>query len=684
MNKGIFVFLAFVWMAACSPSANENRLPDGVGIMLSNRDTTVRAGDDFFRFVNGGWLSRTVIPPDRGTWGSFNEVQEHNNKILLQALNKAAESQLYQEGTDQRKATDFYQIGMDSLLAEKTGIRPLKPILAAIEKITGKAELQNFLVEEDLMAGDAFFNMSVAPDLKNSQKAVTYLGSGGIGLPERDYYLKPDAKSKETRDQYKQHIAGMLILAGWDGAKARKSAERILILETELANATLTKENKRDPARQYNKKAMNELSDLAPSIRWPVYFNALGIQEDSLIVTEPAFLMACEKVVKTFTLDDLKAYLRWTVVRAAAPFLNHGFVKESFDFNAKYLLGAKQIRPRWERVLNVSDNYLGEAMGRLYVAEVFPPEAKKRAEYMVENIKFAFANRIKQLDWMSDSTKEMALKKLSAFTVKIGYPDKWKNFTGLIIDKIGENSSYYGNILNASKYQVQEQIHRLGKPVDKTDWAMTPQTVNAYYNPRFNEVVFPAGILQPPFYDYRADEAVNYGGIGSIIGHEISHGFDDQGSQFDASGNLNNWWSQEDLRKFKEKGKLLAAQFNKYQPLPGIFVQGQFTLGENIGDLGGVNVAYEGLRRFFRETNQKPSLIDGLTTEQRFFMSWASIWRAKYRDEALRTLILTDVHSPENYRANGPLSNMQEFYNAFGVKKGDKMYRDEKDRLRIW
>jgi putative endopeptidase len=371
------------------------------------------------------------------------------------------------------------------------------------------------------------------------------------------------------------------------------------------------------------------------------------------------------------------------MVREAAPFLNHTFVKESFDFNTKYLLGVNRIRPRWKRVLDVSDNYLGEAIGKLYVAEAFPPEAKKKAGEMVENIKFAFAGRIKQLDWMSDSTKEMALKKLSSFVVKIGFPDKWKNYAGLLVDA-GEKRSYYGNVLHASKYQRQEEIRKLGKPVDKTEWGMTPQTVNAYYNPQFNEIVFPAGILQPPFYDYRADEAVNYGGIGSVIGHEISHGFDDQGSQFDAEGNLKNWWSQEDLKKFKEKGAGLAEQFNKYQPLPGVFVQGQFTLGENIGDLGGIQVAYDGLNRFFRENDQKPLLIDGLTPEQRFFMSWATIWRVKYRNEALRTRILTNEHSPGMYRANGPLSNMREFYDAFGVKKGDKMYREEKYRIRIW
>jgi len=383
-------------------------------------------------------------------------------------------------------------------------------------------------------------------------------------------------------------------------------------------------------------------------------------------------------------LDEIKAYLRWTLVRQAAPFLNHAFVEESFAFNSKYLLGAATMRPRWQRVLEMSDRYLGEAIGRLYVAESFPPEAKKKAKEMVDNIRFAFADRIKQLDWMSDSTKKMALHKLSSITVKIGYPDKWKNYAGLVIDKTQDKGSYYGNILSASNYQVLEQISKLGKPVDKTAWVMTPQTVNAYYNPQFNEIVFPAGILQPPFYDFRADEAVNYGGIGAGIGHEISHGFDDQGSQYDADGNLRNWWRPGDLKHFTERGKALAAQFSRYQPLSGVFVQGQFTLGENIGDLGGLSVAYDGFLRYLRENNLNPDPIDGLTAKQRFFMSWATIWRVKYRDEAVRTQVLTNPHAPGMYRANGPLSNMIEFYEAFGVKPGNAMYRDENDRVKIW
>ena len=413
------------------------------------------------------------------------------------------------------------------------------------------------------------------------------------------------------------------------------------------------------------------------------YFQSLDIKVDTVIVTEPAFLQEYHKIASDPNLQDVKTYLRAGLLRSAAPFMNHAFVQESFNFNSKYLTGVQQMRPRWKRVLATTNNLIGEAIGQLYVDETFPPEAKQKAQEMVENIKLAFADRIKQLDWMSDSTKEMALKKLSTFTVKIGYPEKWIDYSSLEVSKDPEEASYFNNVVNANIFQSKRQIAKLGKPVDRAEWGMTPQTVNAYYNPLFNEIVFPAAILQPPFYDYRADEAVNYGGIGAVIGHEISHGFDDQGAKFDAEGNLKNWFTERDLSSFEERGKNLAKQFDQYEPLPGVFVQGQFTLGENIGDLGGITAAYEGLQRFYRE-NGKPGLIDGFTPEQRFFISWATIWRIKYRDEALRTQVLTDPHSPGMFRANGPLTNFPPFYEAFDVKQGDKMFRPDSSRVKIW
>lgn len=683
MKNFAVALLTGLVLASCSPKKREEVAEKAVGLDLSNMDTTVRAQDDFFRFVNGGWISKTAIPADRGSWGSFNELQENNNKILLEVLKNASVNPEYIEGTDQRKASDFFSVGMDSTMAESVGIKPLQETLNNIEAIKNKSDLQKYLVQQELEGGGAFFGFAVFPDLKNSQKMGAYLNSGGIGLPERDYYLKTDQKSKETREKYKEYTSKMLVLTGMEEGKAKKSADRILTLEGQLAKSMLTKEETRDPVKQYNKRSVSQLATLTPSINWPAYFEALGVKEDSIIVSEPAYMKEYEKVIGSYSFDDIKVYLKWAAVRGAAPFLSHSFVKESFDFNNKYLRGVDQMRPRWKRVLGVTDNFLGEAIGKLYVDQAFPPEAKKKAMDMVENIKLAFADRIKELDWMSDSTKKMALKKLSSFAVKIGYPDEWINYAGLVVEKAPEKGSYYQNAVNASRFQVQRNLAKLGKPVNKKEWQMTPQTVNAYYNPLFNEIVFPAGILQPPFYNYKADEAVNYGGIGAVIGHEISHGFDDEGSQFDAEGNLKNWWAEEDLKNFKVKGNALAEQFNKYEPLPGVFVQGQFTLGENIGDLGGLNVAYGGLQRYLRENGQ-PGLIDGYTPEQRFYISWATVWRSKFKDESLRTQVNTDPHAPDMYRANGPISNIPDFYKAFGIKPGDKMYREDKDRVKIW
>ncbi len=685
MKKLVFAILTTGGLTffGCSPEKKQEGL-GGLGINLENIDTAVRPQDDFFRYVNGGWVNKTTIPGDQGRWGSFNELREFNNDAVLKVLKKAGENTaLYPDGTDQRKAADFYSIGMDSLLAEKAGSAPLKPILEKINAIQTKSDIQNYLTEDVLTGGGSFFGFSIFPDLKNSQKMAAYVDAGGLGLPERDYYLNTDEKSKETREKYKEHIANLFELSGETEDQAKAGAENVLKLETQLAKVMLSKEESRDPSRQYNPKTIADLSKLAPSVNWRAYFDALGVKVDTIIATEPAYLKEYEKVVSTYSMDDIKTYLRAALLRGSAPFLNNAFVKESFDFNSRYLRGTDKMRPRWKRVLDATDGFLGEAIGKLYVDETFPPEAKQKALDMVENIKEAFADRIKNLDWMSDSTKQMALGKLSTFSVKIGYPDKWKDYSGLVIDKSPENASYFNNALNASRFQVQKEIEKLGKPVDKTEWQMTPQTVNAYYNPLFNEIVFPAGILQPPFYDYRADEAVNYGGIGAVIGHELSHGFDDQGSQFDAEGNLRNWWAASDLEKFKGKGKAYADQFNAYEPLPGVFVQGQFTLGENIGDLGGIAVAFEGLQRFYKQ-HGKPGKIDGLTPEQRFFMSWGTIWRIKYRDEALRTQVLTDPHSPGMYRANGPLTNFEPFYEAFDVKEGDKMFRPESERVKIW
>jgi putative endopeptidase len=685
MKKSTYTtVLAIVFLAACT-NKEKTKLSQGVGINLLYMDTTVRPGENFFQYVNGGWIAKSAIPADLGSWGSFTELREINQKTLLDILEKASANEKYPVGSDQRKAADFYAVGMDSLPAEKAGVGVLKPYLDKIESIKNKNQVQNYLIDDILTGSNAFFGIFILPDLQNNNKIVPYLGSGGLGLPERDYYLKNDTKSKEIQDRYKVHIANLFQLTGATEKQAKLNSESVMRLETQLAKCMLSKEASRDPYNLYHPKSIVELYELTPSVDWKAYFESLAVVADTIIVTEPAYMAEYEKIANEYRIEDVKTYLKATLLRKSAPFMSNAFVQESFEFNTRYLEGVEQMRPRWKRVLDITNEALGEAIGQLYVEATFPPEAKQKALEMVENIKLAFTDRIKQLDWMTDSTKEMALKKLSTFTVKIGYPEKWKDYVGLEVNNNPENSSYFQNVMNANRYQQRKEFAKLGKPVDRTEWQMTPQTINAYYNPLFNEIVFPAAILQPPFYDYRADEAVNYGGIGAVIGHEISHGFDDQGAKFDSFGNLNNWFKKNDYDNFQNKGKALAAQFNKFEPLPGVFVQGQFTLGENIGDLGGVTAAHAGLQRFLRENPTKnPGKIDGFTPEQRFFISWATIWRVKYRDETLRTQVLTDPHSPGMYRANGPLMNFPAFYEAFGIKQGDKMFRAEADRVKIW
>jgi len=681
-SLGAGLLAAASLLVSCS-SKEEKKLPEGVGLNLSYMDTTVKPSDDFFRFVNGGWISKNEIPADLGVYGSFTELREENQNILLEIMRKAGTSDQYKEDSDQKKAADFYSIGMDSLLAERAGASVLKPYFEKIQAIKNKRDMQEYLQQDMLQGGSVFFNLAVFSDLKKSNMTAAYLTSGGIGLPERDYYLKPDDKSKETRAKYVDFLTNLMVLAGDAEPAARRQAESVLKLETRLAQKTLSKEDSRDPYKIYHPTAVKDLRKVMPSIVWEDYFTALGVKLDTVIVMEPAFLAECENILSTASPQDVKTYLKASLLRNAAPLLSHAFVQESFDFNQKYLTGVETMRPRWKRVLANTNNLMGEAIGQLYVDETFPPEAKKKALEMVENIKLAFADRIRQLDWMSDSTKEMALKKLSTFRVKIGYPEKWIDYSSLEISKEPETSSYFQNVVNANVFESKRQLAKVGKPVDREEWGMTPQTVNAYYNPPLNEIVFPAAILQPPFYDYRADEAVNYGGIGAVIGHEISHGFDDQGAKFDAEGNLKNWFTDKDLSSFESRGKSLAKQFDQYEPLPGVFVQGQFTLGENIGDLGGITVAYEGLQRYLRE-HGRPEPIDGYTPEQRFFISWATIWRIKYRDETLRKQVLTDPHSPGMFRANGPLTNFPPFYEAFSVKEGDKMFRPDSSRVKIW
>lgn len=679
----VLLFLLTAITFSCKKQEKTSE-PDVVGIDLLNMDTTVHPGDDFYTYVNGGWMSKIDIPPTEGRWGSFLELRERTLSEVYKVMQQAEAEGNYPEGSDYRKAIDFFSIGMDSARAEVTGIKPLAKYFNQIDAIRTNEDLQTYLIEQQKIGAGAFFQTPVATDLKKSDTMALYLSSSGLGLPERDYYLLKDEKSGEIREKYEQHVARMLELSGIESASAQQQAEAVMELETRLANATMTKENRRNPEKVYNKRSLVQLSELVPSISWGTYFDSLKIENvDSVIVSDLSFMAEMERVIRRPDSEEVKSYLRWHLISSSAPYLSHSFVRENFNFYSQYLGGIVEMRPRWKRVLSSLNNAAGEAVGKLYVEKNFPPDAKKKAESMVENIKLAFADRIKRLDWMSDSTKQSALNKLRLLNVKIGYPDEWRDYVGLSVERYTENASYVQNAWNSNRFNFERQVAKLGKPVNKKEWLMTPQTVNAYYNPLFNEIVFPAAILQPPFYNYKADEAINYGGIGAVIGHEISHAFDDQGSKFDGEGNLKQWWSETDLQKFKERGKALAEQFSKYEPLPGVFVQGEFTLGENIGDLGGVAVAYDGLQRHLRESG-RPELIDGYAPEQRFFISWTTIWRTKTRDETMRTLIMTDPHSPGIYRAIGPLTNLNEFYEAFDIREDHKLFRPESERVKIW
>lgn len=671
----LFALLAF----ACGANNKKHATLD-----LGNMDTSVKPTEDFYRYVNGIWEDNTEIPADQGRWGSFGELRRENDKTVLAVLEKAAKNNNYSEGSDQRKAADFYAVGMDTVLAEKRGIQPIQPWYNKVEGIENGAQLQNTLIKLHTLGFSGFYGAGISPDLKQSDMNTLYLGASGMGLPNRDYYTKEDSTSVELRAKYRSHIARMFNLSHEEKRDYTEEAQKVYDIEHKMALASLTPIQKRDLSLIYNKMTLAELSKIAPSVDWKGYFEGQGIVDaESVIVTEPAVIEVVEEIFNEEDIENIKWYLKWHIIDRAAGYLNNELAQANFEFFGKELRGTTEMRPRWERVLANTNRSLGEALGKLYVDEVFPPEAKAEAKEMVDNILLAFGDRIKALDWMSEETKKAALVKLEKFTVKIGYPDTWKDYNSLVVETEGDKYSYFGNVLHASRYYHEENIAKNGKPVDKTEWHMPPQTVNAYYSPLNNEIVFPAAILQPPFYYYQADAAINFGAIGAVIGHEISHGFDDMGSRFDENGNMKNWWTSEDKEKFQSHTDLLVAQYEAYEPIDGLNVQGKLTLGENIADLGGVNVSFDGMMKYY-ETHEKPADVDGFTQEQRFFMSWATVWRTKYRNEALRTHIQTGPHSPGMIRATGPLVNVDAFHTAFNTQEGDAMWKAEEERIKVW
>ncbi len=681
INKkiGLSLVTASMLFMACETEEKETSTP---GIDLAYMDTSVRPQDDFYNFVNGTWMKETEIPDDRTRWGGFQVLRKTTDDKVLELLAEAKASGEYAASTDQGKAILIYESYLDTLSRNEAGISPVAPYMEKLASVENVEQLQHLFANHPTYFSNPFFGFSAYSDPDDSSMNVAYLSTGSLGLPDRDYYLNDDEDSEEIRQKYVAHVSRMLQFLGDSEADANAQAEAILAFETRLAEPKLDKVQRRDFRNYNNRYTIETVKEVTPSINWEQFAEDLGVKEqlDVVLVMEPAYMKELEKILQEGDIELMKTLVRWATFNRYTGRLTTEIEKADWDFYSKTLSGALQQLPIEERALSVVNGSLGEAVGQIYVEKMFPPEAKEKAEEMIGNVILAFQNRIAALDWMTDDTKEKAIEKLQKFTVKIGYPDEFEDYSEM---DVSADKSFFENMSAVSAWGLKKSLSKIGEPVDKSEWGMSPQTVNAYFSPMNNEIVFPAAILQPPFYDYKADEAVNYGGIGSVIGHEISHAFDDSGSRFDADGNLKNWWTEEDLANFTERGKALADLYSSIEVLDGVFINGEFTLGENIGDLGGVLGGYDGLQLHL-EKHGRPDDIDGFTPEQRFFISWATVWRTKIREEALKTQVKTDPHSPGQQRAVVPLQNIDAFYEAFDIQEGDALYIAPEDRVRIW
>ncbi len=676
---GAVLLSAGVMAGNSEPGKGGKPVPPKKFIDRANMDLSVKPGNNFFEYANGTWLKNNEIPAKETRWGSFNVLRDFNINAVKGLLAKAEADKNAAPGSIEKRVGDFYAAAMDSVTIEKLGYTPIKPELEKISQIT---DLNGVLNEVAVMRtkgiASPLFGFYIGQDSKHVNKMIVNLSQGGTSLPDRDYYLKSDARTQKIQSAYKNYIVSLFTLTGTDQATAQKNAETIFGIEKALATAQMSRVEMRDPIKTYNKFAVSAFSKTTPDFDWMDLMAKMKVKgQDSLLVSNPKFFTDADALLKTTPVNDWKTYLQWNVLKGSASYLSSPFVKAQFAFG-QVLSGQKVQTPRWQRMSSLTDGAIGELLGQLYVKEYFTPEAKARMTELVANLRKAFEIRINKLDWMSDVTKKKAIAKLHAFTPKIGYPDKWKNYSGLVVNR----NTFFQNVKNSNIWDYNEMIAKLGKPVDRTLWGMTPPTVNAYYNPVMNEIVFPAGILQFPFFDPKADDAVNYGGIGAVIGHEMSHGFDDQGSQYDKDGTLRNWWTAEDRKKFDAKTAALAKQFSDYTILDSIHLNGKLTLGENIGDLGGLNVAYTAFK--LTKQGQSNEKIDGFTPDQRFFLSWAQVWRGKILPESAAQQVVVDPHSPEQFRAIGAPVNMDAWYAAFDVKPGDKLYKAPEDRIRIW
>jgi putative endopeptidase len=645
----------------------------------SDLDRSVSPCTDFYKFADGGWMKNNPIPPDRANWRAFDKLQERNEDILHQILEEAAKDNNKEAGSNWQKIGDFYASCMDESQIETAGLTPVQPELDRIAALRDAAGLQAEIARLQKDGVNAVFDFSSEQDLKDSTEVIAGAGQGGLGLPNRQYYFDEDDHSKQLRAAYVQHMTNMFKLMGDNDATAAAEAKTVMDLETTLAKASKKPEDLRDPVANYHVMTLAQMDSLTPHVSWKSYFQEAGLPSlSSADIGQPEFFQGFDSAVANVPLADWKVYLRWHLLHTAAPTLSAKFVDENFDFYGRTLTGAKQNLPRWRRCVQRTDGQLGEALGQYYVKRNFPPEAKARALDMVKNIEAALRTDLMTLDWMSPATREAAIKKLDLFTLKIGYPDKWRDYSAFKV----ERASYTENVFRGDAFEWARQMDKVGKPVDRGEWDMSPPTVNAYYNPSMNEIVFPAGILQPPFYDAKADDAMNYGAIGAVIGHEMTHGFDDQGAQFDGHGNLSNWWTPEDLKNFQMRGECIVTQFGSYEIEPGLHGNGKLEEGESIADLGGMTLAHAAFDA--TKEGQSPKPVNGFTPEQRFFLAWAQIWAANYRPEMARMRAKNDPHPLNMFRANGPLMNTPAFAKAWGCGADSGMVRSDALRCRIW
>jgi putative endopeptidase len=658
------------------PASEPGKVPR---FSVENMDRSVDPAADFYRFASGNWIKNNPVPADKSRWSGFEELQERNWRLVRGLLESTAADKSAPARSPRRQVGDFFAAATDTNRIEKLAFKPLAADLKRIAKLKSTLAMFELLGEFHERGIGGFFGAGVTPDAKNSSIYAFALYQGGLGLPDRDYYLKPDFQKQ--RDDYAVHIARMFTLLGEEYDEAADHSELILKIETALAKASRTRVELRDPNANYNKFSVADFAGTNRALALPGYLEAGGIEKlETFIVGQPEFFAALNKLVTERSLDDWKVYLRWHLLRGTAPYLHREVEAESFAFYGTKLRGQPEPEPRWQRAARVIDGTIGEALGQIYVEKYYPPTARARMDELIGNVREVFRDRLTKLEWMSDATRAKALAKFDRFTQKVGHPEKLRDYSKIRI----RPDDYLGNIQRSAIFESRRETARIGKAVDKTEWHMTPQTVNAYFNPLQNEIVFPAGILQPPFFDVEADDAVNYGAIGVVIGHEITHGYDDKGRQYDADGNLNDWWTEKDAKEFDARAEKVEHQYANYEALPGLKVNGKLTLGENIADLGGTTIAYEALQRALAKDPAKRTQIDGFTPEQRFFLSLAQLWRVNWREAELRRRIVTDSHSPAQFRAIGPHVNLQEFYDAFGIKEGAPMWRPPEVRAKIW